>query len=203
MSRYTEPRLKKMRSLGTQLPGLSRKSIERRPYPPGAQGQSRKKISEYGLRLKEVQKLRFNYGVSERQLRRIVLEARRRPGNTASIIAQLLERRLDNAVFRAGFAPTIPAGRQLVNHGHILVNGRKVDIASFRVKVGHQLAIHARSKDNEHILSSLAQPSLKRPSWLQYDANRQTAEVVSLPDEESISFPVLMSLVIEFYAARV
>ncbi|RYZ60910.1 MAG: 30S ribosomal protein S4, partial [Proteobacteria bacterium] len=121
MSRYTGPRVKKMRALGVELPGLSRKKIERRPYPPGQHGQARKKVSEFALRLHEKQKLRYNYGIGERQLRGLMTEALSSKTAPGKKLIELLERRLDNAVFRAGFALTIPAARQLVAHGHVLV----------------------------------------------------------------------------------
>lgn len=202
MARNTAPRIKKMRALGTQMPGLSRKSVDKRPYPPGQHGQQRKKMSEFGLRLHEVQKLRFNYGVSEKQLRRVVSEARRRRGDTGHHIAELLERRLDNAVFRAGYAPTIPAARQLIGHGHLKVNGRKVDIASYRVKTGDVLSLHDRSKTNLHIGQSLQVPSLERPSWIDYDANKQEAKIVGSPDLDSVPMSIQMSMIIEFYNTR-
>ena len=137
MSRYTGPKLKKMRGLGVELPGLSRKGGKARPYPPGEHGNKRRgKDSEYKKQLQEKQKLRFNYGVHERQLRKLMVEARRSNTATGEKLLQFLESRLDNVVFRAGFAPTIPSARQLVNHGHFLVNGKKVDICSYRVKIG-------------------------------------------------------------------
>ena len=137
MSRYTGPRVKKMRKLGVNLPGLSRKTMDRRPYPPGEHGGKRqKRKSDYANQLMEKQKLRLNYGVSERQFRRYMVEARQSKTPTGDKLLELLERRLDNVVFRAGFAPTIPAARQLVNHRHIRLNGHKADIPSIRVKVG-------------------------------------------------------------------
>ena len=141
MARYKGPRVKKLRALGVDLPGLSRKSRERRPYPPGQHGNvGHKKTTEYGRRLMEKQKLRFNYNVSERQLRRLVKEARSSKTATGQKLLELLESRLDNVVFRAGFAPTIPAARQLTGHGHVTVNGKRVDIASYRVKQGDVIA---------------------------------------------------------------
>src|SRR4029450_5575411 len=147
MSRFIGPRVKVMRALGVALPGLSRKSIEKRPYGPGQHGPTRRKKtpSDYALRLREKQKVRFNYGVSERVLRRLVEEATRIPGNTGVTLVQLLERRLDNVVFRAGFSRTIPGARQLVSHGHVLVNGRKVDRPSFRVSRGDTVAVRTGS----------------------------------------------------------
>ncbi len=132
MSRYRGPRLRIVRRLG-DLPGLTRKAA-RRSYPPGQHGQARRKRSEYAIRLEEKQKLRFNYGLSERQLVRYVKKARRMQGSTGTNLLQLMEMRLDNIIFRLGFAPTIPGARQLVNHGHITVNGRVVDIASYNCR---------------------------------------------------------------------
>src|SRR5262245_5636308 len=120
MSRYTGPRLRVMRALGVEIPGLSAKSTERRPYRPGQHGLRRRNRSAYGIRLAETQKLRFHFGVGERQMRRVV-ETARRGGDTVARLFELLESRLDNVVFRAGFAPTIPAARQLVTHGHVTV----------------------------------------------------------------------------------
>ena len=146
MSRFTGPRVKVMRALGLELPGLSRKSIERRPYPPGQHGgRRRRRDSVYGQQLKEKQKLKMNYGVSERQMRRLIKQARRSKQETGLKLLELLERRLDNVIFRAGYAPTIPAARQLVNHGHFRVNGRKVDVPSFSVGEGDVIELKEKS----------------------------------------------------------
>lgn len=152
MSRYTGPRVRVMRALGTDLPGLSAKKIERRPYPPGQHGQGRKKRSEYALHLLEKQKVRMNYGVTERQLRTLMREARASSETTGHKLIELLERRLDNIVFRAGFARTIPAARQLVNHGHVLVDGRRVDIASYRVSPGQIVSVREASQQSQPVL---------------------------------------------------
>src|SRR4029450_10805583 len=148
MSRFIGPRVKVMRALGVALPGLSRKSIEKRPYGPGQHGPTRRKKtpSDYALRLREKQKVRFNYGVSERVLRRLVEEATRMRGNTGVTLVQLLERRLDNVVFRAGFARTIPGARQLVSHGHIQVNGKTVDRPSYRLRRGDFVTVATKSR---------------------------------------------------------
>ena len=149
MSRLRGPRLKIMRALGVELPGLSRKSIEKRPHPPGQHGpQVRKRTnrSDYSLRLREKQKVRFNYGLSERQLRGLVEDATRLKGNTGVVLIQLLERRLDNVVFRAGFARTIPGARQMVSHGHIQVNGRTVDRPSYRLRRGDVISVATKSR---------------------------------------------------------
>ena len=127
MARHTGPRLKIIRRLGTPLPGLMRTDPDlRRPYPPGQHGPTRrKKLSDYALRLMEKQKLRFHYGVSEKQMRKYMKNAARQKGNKGANLLSLLERRLDNVVFRAGWAPTIPAARQMVRHGHVHVGGRR------------------------------------------------------------------------------
>ena len=137
MSRYTEPRVKVMRALGVDLPGLSRKSMQARPQPPGQHGTKKNssRKSEFGLQLMEKQKLRYNYGLTEKQLRRIVGEAKRLRGATGDKIVELLERRFDNLVFRAGFAPTIPAARQMIGHGHFELNGRRATIAIKQIAI--------------------------------------------------------------------
>lgn len=200
MSRYTGPRVKVMRALGVELPGLSTNKIERRPYRPGQHGQARRKLSEYAVRLIEKQKLRLNYGVTERQLRGLMQEARASKETTGTKLIELLERRLDNVVFRAGFARTIPAARQLVNHGHILVGGRRVDIASFRVSRGQIVSVRERSraltpvKDGAEVAAGFQTP------WLQVDKDTFQATVTGLPDETSTLFPVQLQLVVEFYS---
>ncbi|MEM9245565.1 MAG: 30S ribosomal protein S4, partial [Cyanobacteria bacterium P01_F01_bin.153] len=142
MARYRGPRLRVVRRLG-ELPGLSRKT-PKRAYPPGQHGQGRRKRSEYAIRLEEKQKLRFNYGVSERQMLRYVRKARRASGSTGTVLLQLLEMRLDNTIFRMGLAPTIPAARQLVSHGHILVNERRVNVPSYQCREGEVITVRKR-----------------------------------------------------------
>jgi small subunit ribosomal protein S4 len=197
-------RLKIMRALGTDLPGLSRKTIEARPNPPGQHGSSssRRRKSGYGLALIEKQKLRFNYGVSESQLRTMMIEARRKNGPSGELLLQILECRLDNAVFRAGLAPTIPAARQLVSHCHILLNGKRANIASIRLKVGDEVSVRERSQTMPMILHSSAVPSLERPEWLNYDESTFTAKVARLPEADEIPFPIEIQLVVEHYAKR-
>lgn len=203
MSRFNGPRVKVMRALGVDLPGLSRKSIERRPYPPGQHGQARRrKISDFGRQLKEKQKLRFNYGVGEKQMRRYVAQARSSKLAAGDKLLELLERRLDNAVFRAGYAPTIPAARQLVNHGHITVNGRRVDIASYQLKPGDVIRPRERSLGLQSITSSLEELSLSRPEWIEFDSKKLTTRVKSEPTPESVPFPIDVQLVVEYYSKR-
>ncbi len=201
MGRYTGPRLKKMRALGVELPGLSRKSISKRPYRPGEHGQNSQRPNDYRLRLQEKQKLRFNYGITERQLRRIVWEAVQSKTLTDDKIIELLERRLDNVVFRGGLAPTIPAARQLVNHKHILVNNKRVNIASYRVKVGDTIQPREKSIKLEPIqIALLDGPELNYPEWLEFDESTTSIRIVSLPNADSAPFPLELSLVVEFYS---
>lgn len=189
-----------MRALGVELPGLSAKKIERRPYPPGQHGQARKKISEYGRRLMEKQKVRFNYGLAEHQFRNLMIEARSGGGVTGAKLIELLERRLDNVVFRAGFARTIPAARQLVNHGHVLVDGRRVDISSYRLDVGQRVAMRPSSAGLPAVIDGLARNDLMQPTWLEVDRETRTARLSALPDETSIPFAIDLQLVVEFYS---
>lgn len=202
MSRYTGPRVRVLRALGTELPGLTRKKSERRPYPPGQHGQARRKLSEYALRLIEKQKLRYNYGLNERQLLTTYTQARSSKGNTAERLVELLERRLDNVVFRAGFARTIPAARQLVRHGHVLVDGKRVDIPSFRVKRGQVITIGESSKKLACIAASLATPLSFPTEWLTVDQAALSASVNALPDATSVPFPINLQRVVEFYSQR-
>jgi small subunit ribosomal protein S4 len=203
MARDKGPRLKKMRALGVNLPGLSRKSMKHREFPPGEHGQARRrKPSDYALQLKEKQKLRFNYGLGERQFRRLVAEARRGRKAAGDQLLEFLERRLDNVVFRTGFAPTIPAARQLVNHGHITVNGRRVDVSSFRVKEGDVIRPREKSLKLDVIATSLLEISLMRPDWIDFDEKTLTAKVAALPSPDSVPFPIDVSSVIEYYAKR-
>ncbi len=202
MSRYSGPRLKVMRALGVDLPGLSRKTIADRPQPPGQHGAKQQRKSGFGLQLQEKQKLRFNYGLGERQMRRLVLDARRDQGATGNKLAELLERRLDNVVFRAGFASSIPAARQLVNHNHLLVNGRAVNIPSFRVRVGDVISVRPKSRELLVVRASMAEPALTRPEWLAADEANFAVTVSHLPDVADIPFPIEMQLVVEYYSQR-
>jgi len=203
MSRYTGPRLRVLRALGHELPGLSRKSVEARPHPPGQHGPRKvaARKSEFGLQLMEKQKLRFNYGVSERQLRRVVAEAKRQQGATGARIVELLERRLDNMVFRAGFAPTIPAARQLVSHGHIRLNGRRVNIPSIRLRAGDVFA--PREASRALVGQTLQAPALDCPEWLALDAQALSVTLTHLPDgADAAPFPIDLQRVVEYYAIR-
>jgi small subunit ribosomal protein S4 len=196
-----------LRALGVDLPGLSRKSMSVHPQPPGQHG-ARKAISsrhsEYGMQLMEKQKLRFNYGVSERGLRRIVRAAKQQRGQTGAKIVEFLERRLDNLVFRAGFAPTIPAARQLVNHGHIQLNGRRVTTPSIRVKVGGVFGPTETGKKLDLVRASLKEPALLRPEWIKFDDAVLSATLAYIPDGlDAAPFPLDLQRVVEYYAKRI
>ena len=204
MSRYTGPRLKVMRALGVDLPGLARKSMQERPQPPGQHGAKKMsgRKSEFGLQLMEKQKLRYNYGLSETQLRRVVVDAKKHQGATGDKLVELLERRLDNLVFRAGFAPTIPAARQLVSHGHIQLNGRRVTIPSIRIRVGDAFGPTESGGKIDLIRLTMEAPTLERPKWIALDGITRTARLSHLPDGDSAPFPLDLQRIVEYYATR-
>ena len=205
MSRYTVPRVKRMRALGIDLPGLSRKSMWDRPYPPGVHGPKsarRRKMSDFKKQLLEKQKLRFNYGLNEGQFMRLYREAVHSKEPSGDKLLQLLERRLDNAVFRAGFAPTIPAARQLVCHGHFLVNGKRLDIPSYRVREGDVIGLRERSQSLAAVDAALEDVRIARPDWIEFDEAKKVATVKSLPKVDSVPFPLEIDLVIEYYSKR-
>jgi len=192
MSRYRGPRLRVVRRLG-DLPGLTRKSA-RKAYPPGQHGQSRRKRSEYAIRLEEKQKLRFNYGVTEKQLVRYV----RKAGQT---LLELLEMRLDNTIFRMGMAGTIPAARQLVNHGHILVNDRVVNIASYQCRPGDVIKIRDRDRSRKLVETNMEYPGLANlPSHLEFDKAAFTGKVNGIIEREWVALQVNELLVVEYYS---
>ncbi|MDF1503740.1 30S ribosomal protein S4 [Roseisolibacter sp. H3M3-2] len=200
------PRLKILRRFGVALPGLTRKDHERRPYPPGQHGQSqsrRRKVSEFRKLLEEKQKVRFNYGVSESQFRRYFANAQRMAGRTGENLLALLERRLDNVVFRLGFAPTIPAARQLVAHGHVRVNGKRVDRASYSVAPGETVSLPpGRVRERPSILEAVERgPQLRLPSYLALDPDDKfVGRVIATPARADVPFPIEESKIVEFYA---
>ena len=202
----SRPRLKILRRFGVQLPGLTRKSAEKKPYPPGAHGQSktgRRKTSEFRRLLEEKQKVRFNYGVSEGQLRRYLGLARKLPGRTGDNLLGVLERRLDNIVFRMGFAVTIPAARQLVSHGNIRVNGKKVDRPGFLAESGDVVAVApGKTRERVSLIENVERgPQLRLPSYLAIDpADKFSGRVIGTPMKGDIPFPVNSAALVEFYA---
>ena len=201
MSRNRGPRLKIIRRFQQHLPGLSRKTAERRPYPPGQHGANRRiKRSDYRVRLEEKQKLRFNYGISERQLRNYFRKAMAHTGDTGLYLLQLMESRLDNVVFRSGYAATIPAARQLVGHGHVLVNGKRLDIPSYHVREGDVISLREKTKTNPLVEESVASPSLESPSYLSVGDDRFQVTFGQTPAREDVPVEIQEHLIIEFYS---
>ncbi len=176
-------------------------SVERRNYPPGQHGQSRSKYTDYGVQLREKQKVRRMYGVLEKQFRNYVHLAEQRRGVTGENLLQLLESRLDNMVYRMGFASSRNEARQLVNHGHFLVNGRKVDIPSFRTKPGMVIEVAEKSKTMGSIEDSLKTVSRRGiPEWLEVDVNNFRGVVKALPTRDQLPPTIREQLIVEFYS---
>lgn len=200
MARYRGPRLRLIRRLG-ELPGLTKKVCTRN-YPAGQHGPKKKislKESQYAIRLKEKQKLRFNYGVTERQLIKYVREARRRKGSTGEILLQILEMRLDNILFRLGFAPTIAAARQLISHGHICINSKPITIPSYLCKVNDLIQVNERSRN--FIKNSLLVTQL--PTHLELNTLTLTAKVNNSVARDQIALGINELLVVEYYSRKV
>ncbi len=205
MARYRGPRLKIIRRLGTQLPGLMRSEGDlRRPYPPGQHGPTRRaKLSDFAIRLREKQKLRFHYCVGEKQFRRYVKKAAVGKGNPGTNLLQSLELRLDNAAFRAGFAPTIRASRQMTSHGHFSVNGKRVDIPSYSLRVGDVITVHESSKMGEQIKNNRKDPgNLALPSFIEVDDSATAAKITMKPAREDVPVEVQEQFIIEYYSTR-
>ncbi len=202
MARYTGPMTKKSRRLGVDLVGGDA-AFEKRPYPPGQHGRARIKESEYRNQLQEKQKARFTYGVMEKQFHRYYVEAARRQGKTGDNLLQLLECRLDNVVYRAGFARTRRHARQLVTHGHFLVNGKKVDIPSFQVT--QYDVIDVRQKSLEMTPFIVARETFGErlvPGWMDVQSDRMRILVHQLPVRQQIEIPVQEQLIVEFYSKK-
>jgi small subunit ribosomal protein S4 len=176
--------------------------VERRAFPPGEHGQGRRsKLSEYGMQLREKQKLRRVYGVLERQFRVYFKRATRQKGITGEVLLQLLERRLDNAMYRVGFAPSRPAARQLVRHGHVRVNGRKVNIPSFRLRPGDVFSIKEKSGELPVVVEALKGAELRpKVSYMDADRNKLVATFLHLPSRADIPMPIEEQLIVELYS---
>ena len=207
MARYTGPVEKLERRLGVDLfmkgeRRLAGKSaLLKRPYAPGQHGQRRAKLSEYGSQLREKQKAKFMYGVSEKQFRRLFAEAARRDGNTGAILVQLLEQRLDNVVYRMGFATTRRFARQLVTHGHILVDGKRVDIPSYSVRAGQKIEVIEKSKNNPQISRALdltAQTGIV--AWVDVEKEKRYGIFSRVPEREEVVIPVEERFIVELYS---
>ena len=200
MARYTGPLTKKSRRLGVDLKGND-KNFEKRPYPPGEHGRGRIKESEYLLQLREKQKARYFYGVLEKQFRRYYEEANRKEGRTGENLLILLELRLDNIVYRGGFARTRSEARQMVSHRHILVNGRTTNVPSYRVKPGDVIEIKQRARESQAVIGSLEVfGSREVPGWLTSDADAFKITVVDRPVRSQIDAPVQEQMIVELYS---
>ena len=197
MARYTGPQWKKSRRLGFSTLETG-KELSKRPYAPGQHGQKRKKPTEYGLQLAEKQKVRHMYGVNEKQFHNTFKRASKMEGITGYNFFCLLESRLDNVVYRLGFATTRRQARQLVNHGHILLNGVKTDIASCQVKVGDVVAVKERSKSLEVIKAALAAPT-HVPGFVEVDAEKIEGKYIRLPERSKLNQEINEALIVEYY----
>lgn len=197
MSRYRDPILKRCRYLGISPMAIGiAKESNRKP----ANGPHRK-VSEYAVQLKEKQKLKFVYGVGEKQFRKYFKMASSKKGNTGELLLQILERRLDNVVYRLGFAVTRPQARQLVSHGHFEVNGQKVNIPSYLISAGDVVSVRESRKESGAIKTSVeARASMPVPKWLEKDAAKLSGKVVKLSDREDIDIPVEEHLIVELYS---
>ncbi|MBI4898897.1 MAG: 30S ribosomal protein S4 [Actinobacteria bacterium] len=200
MARYTGPMTRKSRRLGTDLVGND-KSYEKRPYPPGMHGRGRTKDSEYSQLLREKQKARFAYGVLEKQFRRYYEEATRMSGKTGDMLLQILESRLDNVVYRAGFASTRRQARQLVVHGHFMVNGQKVNVPSYRVSAQDIIDVKPKSLSlHPLVVARETHGEREVPAWLDARPNTMRILVHQLPTREQIVVDVTEQLIVELYS---
>ena len=202
MARYTGPRLRIIRRIGTELPGLTTKTASRRPNPPGqaAAGKRQFKVSEYGMRLREKQKLRYHYGLTERGLRLLYQKAYRQPGDTGRNLLMLLESRLDNLVWRAGLTRTMPAARQLIAHGHININSHRATSPGQHLKVGQSFTVREKTRNREDLRVSVNAPVLERPTGIKVDLDTLTITIEALPGPEQVPVQVNIQKVIEFFA---
>lgn len=198
--KYTGPKIKKARRLGIALTPKSEKYLERRPNPPGQHGPGRRrgKQSDYGRQLTEKQRLRYQYNLSEKQLRNVYAKASRKPGNAGEVMVQMLESRLDVVILRAGMARTIYQSRQMVSHGHYRVNGKKVDIPSYQLRIGEKITVREKSKDLDAFV--LAQQVAKTPEYVTANDKELTAELNRLPNRDEVPIVCEISSVVEFYA---
>ena len=200
MARYTGPATRISRRLNVDLVGGDA-SFERRPYPPGQHGRARIKQSEYLLQVQEKQKAKYSYGVLEKQFRRYYEEAVRRQGKTGDNLLQILESRLDNVVYRAGLARTRRMARQLVNHGHFRVNGKNVDIPSFKVSQYDVIDVREKSRNTDpFVIARELYGDRPVPGWLQVVPNRLRILVHQLPERAQIDIPVQEQLIVELYS---
>ena len=203
MSKRPSSKHKVDRRLGLNLWGRTKSPINRRAYGPGQHGQKRKKPTDYGLQLVAKQKLKAYYGnIGERQFSRYYQEAVRRRGDNGQMMIELLERRLDTVVYRMKFVPTVFAARQFVNHGHILINGKRVNIASYSVKDGDVIEVREKARQLPMVLLAIADPTREAPGYMEVDHTLMKGKFVRAPKFEDVPYPVQMepNLVIEFYS---
>jgi len=204
MARYTGPKVRVSRRLSTNIfeNEKGRKALERRPFPPGQHGRTRRRNagSEYLAQMQEKQKAKYIYGVLERQFRRTYEEANRLQGPTGENLLRLLEQRIDNIVYRAGWAETRPQARQFVSHGKILVNGKRVDIASYRVKKGDVVSLHEKARNMIVVQHNLDVLDRKVVGWLEVGDGGKQVTVRDLPQREHIDVPVREQLIVELYS---
>ena len=197
MARYTGPRYKIARRLGISLDGTG-KDIKRN-YPPGQHGQARRKLSEYGIQLQEKQKLRHMYGMNEKPFRKVFTQASKMAGVAGTNFMILLESRLDNLVYRLGFAATRPAARQLTVHGHITVNGKKVDVPSYRVQPGDVIGVREKSKNLQIVKDSL-EARTYLPNFLSYNDAALEGTYLRHPERDELPSEINETLIVEFYS---
>ncbi|MGY6502764.1 MAG: 30S ribosomal protein S4 [Acidimicrobiales bacterium] len=204
MSRYTGPKARVSRRLGANIWGTQgeNKAMEKRPYPPGEHGRTRRRgnASEYLMQLQEKQKARFSYGLTERQFRNLYKEASRKEGVTGETMLRFLELRLDNVVYRAGWAATRPQARQFVNHGHVKVNGKRVDIPSYRVRKGDVIELKDKSREMITVTWNIDVLARSTPPWLDAGDGGFQVTVRELPLREHIDVPVREQLIVELYS---
>jgi len=204
MARYRGPRLKKCRAVGTVLPGLTTVATLDRPFPPGEHGTRRRsKPSDFKVRMVEKQKARWHFGILERQFQLYVRRASQMKGPSGQNLMTLLQSRLDNVVWRLGLARTIPAARQLVVHGHILVNGKRVDRPSFSVSPGQEISVREKDRTKSFIQEVLEQSgTLPRPAWLEFDPAKVTGKMISAPERGDLPLEINENAIIEFYSQK-
>ncbi|HTH72114.1 MAG TPA: 30S ribosomal protein S4 [Candidatus Pristimantibacillus sp.] len=207
MARDTHSIVKMSRREGYALHPKAHKALVKRPTPPGVHGNGRggrpgQKASQYSLQLREKQKVKRLYGLLEKQFSNLMVEASKRPGQSGQVLLEFLERRIDNAVYRAGFAPSRRGARQLVTHGHFLLNGVRVDIPSIRLKAGDKLEVRAHSKASEYFkkLDDVSPAPSTTPEWLKVDRKKQSFAIVGLPTREDAEPDLNEQLIVEYYS---
>ncbi len=201
MARYTGPKVKKARSFGEAITAKDAKVLMKRNYAPGQHGQSRGRVSEYGTQLKEKQKAKWTYGILEKQFRKYFEEASKKKGITGDALLQILESRLDNIVYRLGFAETRAQARQLVSHGFFDVNGKKVNIPSYRTKVGETVAFRESKKKSKYVeVLKQKLKNAKTQEWLELNADTLSGKVLSVPNQEQIESRLNTQLIVELYS---